>query len=178
MLSALAKFFVGFFTGIMLLIGGSVVIAYFFLARLSSPPPKPIFAEEQIKKSTASVSKTKPVATTSSSKPKTTTQPTPKPTPSETPKPKPEPGLYQARITWNGGLSLRDKPTTDSSRVGRVGFNENVRVLEESADKKWLRVKLENSTEEGWIKAGNIDRVDPKKPTESTSTQSTPKKQR
>jgi hypothetical protein len=32
--------------------------------------------------------------------------------------------------------------------------------LEESADKKWQRIRQETGDEKGWVKAGNIERVD------------------
>lgn len=159
MLSALAKFLIGFIAGIILLVSGCTAIAYFFLTTFSTIPPRPTFAEERIKpRPVTSVTKGKKLAAVNKSQP-TSAKSTPTPTPSQTPTPKPEPGLYQARITWNAGLSLRDNPSAESTRIGGVGYNEKVVVLEESSDKKWLRVSLKGSEQKGWIKAGNTERI-------------------
>jgi hypothetical protein len=47
----------------------------------------------------------------------------------------------------------------ESTSVGGVEYNETVVVLEESADKEWQRVRLEDGSQEGWIKAGNTERI-------------------
>lgn len=155
MLSNLAKFILGFFIGIFLLMGSTVGIGYFLLSRLSTPPQKPIFAEERIKvKPNAKNKKVSTAKNVASS----TSKPTP--TPTTTDASKVEPGLYKARVIWNGGLSLRQEPNIDSERVGGVGYNETLVVLEESSDKKWQRVRLENGEQVGWIKSGNVEKVD------------------
>lgn len=167
-LSDIAKFLLGFVIAIAILVGSGVAVALYFITKLTALPPKPIFANEK------PVAKPKPAPVASKPKPAPTAQApatqaiqavaaqsAPTPTPNETPSPAPlEPGAYRARVTWSRGLSIRSSPNLDSERVGGVGYNERVVVLSESNDKRWLKVRLENSNSEGWVKAGNLERVE------------------
>ncbi|NEQ22439.1 MAG: SH3 domain-containing protein [Microcoleus sp. SIO2G3] len=146
--SGIAKFFIGFIIGIVLLAGSGAAAAYYFFTKLAAPPPKPIFAEEQPKAT--------PIAKKTSS-PSTTKQPTPSASPSSTEEL--PPGAYKARVTWEEGLSLRDAPGAESNRIGGVAFKQEVIVLRESNDQRWQQVRLAEGTQEGWIKSGNIERV-------------------
>ena len=152
-LSGIAKFFIGFILGILLLTLSGVTAAYYFWTKLSAVPPKPVFAEERPKAS--------PVAKKVSSSPASSPQVTSKPSPIESPSPTKElpPGAYKARVSWSEGLSLRDAPGPEANRIGGVAFNQEVFVLKESDDQKWQQVRLVNGDQEGWIKAGNIERV-------------------
>ncbi|HEY9741885.1 MAG TPA: SH3 domain-containing protein [Coleofasciculaceae cyanobacterium] len=151
-LAGIAKFIVGFIIGIVLLMGSTVAVAFYFWTKLSVVPPKPIFAEERAKPSQAAKKSTSPTASNSQS--------LTKPTAAESPdKPLP-PGAYKARVTWSEGLILRDAPGADANRSGGVTFNQEVYVLKESDDQRWQQVRLVQGTQEGWIKAGNIERID------------------
>uniref|UniRef100_A0ACD5GQH0 SH3 domain-containing protein n=1 Tax=Desertifilum tharense IPPAS B-1220 TaxID=1781255 RepID=A0ACD5GQH0_9CYAN len=57
------------------------------------------------------------------------------------------------------GLILREASGTDANRVGGVGYNERVIVLQESGDKAWQKIRLNGSEQEGWVKAGNLERI-------------------
>jgi uncharacterized protein YgiM (DUF1202 family) len=151
--SGIAKFVIGFIVGILLLAGSSVAAAYYFFTKLAAPPPKPIFAEEQPKPS--------PLAKKTSAPSTSNSQPNKRPTPSESPSLTEElpPGAYKARVTWAEGLSLRDAPGAESNRIGGVALNQEVIVLKESNDQRWQQVRLAEGTQEGWIKSGNIERV-------------------
>lgn len=152
--SGLAKFIIGFFLAIVLLAVGGGATAYYFLTKLSAPPPKPVYANDKPEvKAKASPGAVK---TTSAS----SAQPNPTPTPSTAPAKELEPGAYTARVTWREGLSLREAPTLEANRVGGVGYNQRIVVLKESDDKRWQQVRLEEGEQQGWIKAGNIERVD------------------
>ncbi len=152
-LSGFFKFIVGFFIGIFLLAASGAVAAYYFWTRLSITPSKPIFAEEQPKKLT-NVKKT---TVLKASNPKSSN--TLAPTPSKPPEKELPPGAFKARVTWKEGLSLRDAPSLESNRIGGVGFNQQIYVLKESDDGKWQQVRLVEGAEEGWIKAGNTEKV-------------------
>jgi hypothetical protein len=39
-----------------------------------------------------------------------------------------------------------------------VGFKEKIIVLKENADKSWVQVRNSDSTVEGWLKTGNVER--------------------
>lgn len=149
--SGLVKFLIGFFLAISLLVVASGATAYYFLTKLSTPPAKPMYANDK------SVLKAK-AAASASKKPTPASSAPASPTPTaSTPL---EPGAYIASVTWPEGLSLRENPSLEASRVGGVGFNQRVVVIKESDDKRWQQVRLENGEQQGWIKAGNVKRVD------------------
>ena len=144
--SGLVKLVLGFVIAITLLVSGSVALALIFINRASSPPPKPIFANDSsaVKKA-ANITKPKTSIATK-----------------ETPKTKPSPlasGSYPARVTWNQGLSLRAEPSLDAERIGSLDYNQKVIVLQQSKDEKWQQIRLDDSELQGWVKAGNTARV-------------------
>ena len=140
----LFKFLVGFFLAIVILAGASVAAALYFAARLTELPERPTFAND-----------TPQAAQTANNEPKPSPSPTPTPTP-EAPK-LPE-GAYRAVVVQPIGLILRDSPSYEASRIGGVGYEENVIVLEESEDKNWQRVQVEeDSNRVGWVKGGNTE---------------------
>ncbi|MFB2981994.1 SH3 domain-containing protein [Microseira sp. BLCC-F43] len=165
--SGIFKFLLGFFIAIALLVGSGVGVAFYFVTKLTAPPPKPIFANDK------PIAKPKPspvankAATVAGASPATNAaetvsaaQPDATPT-TETPTPKPlEPGAYRARVTWRNGLILRDSPGTESRRIGGIGYNQQIVVVTESEDKRWIKIRVEENNEEGWVKAGNVERVE------------------
>ncbi|MDF5722185.1 MAG: SH3 domain-containing protein [Rhizonema sp. PD37] len=166
------KYFLGIFLAITILAVGGAATALYLMNRSGAIPLKPVFTNDsatlkaQVPKSavigsitTSSLEpepKTKPKAkATSSSKP----SPAATPKATESPKALP-PGAYQARITWRQGLVLRSEPKQDAERSGGVAFNQKVFVLLESDDKAWQKIRLDGSTQEGWVKAGNTQKAD------------------
>jgi hypothetical protein len=146
----LIKFLLGFALAIALLGLGGVVTARYFITKLTAPPPRPTFANDKpavTKTSVASKSAAANAATPQDS------------SSSASPAPTLEPGAYQARVVQPIGLILRDGPGRDSTQIGGIEYNSRVVVLEESPDKVWQRVRLENSDRAGWVKAGNTERV-------------------
>lgn len=82
------------------------------------------------------------------------------PTPTESASPKPlEPGAYVGQVTWSSGLSVRSSPGTDGERIGGAAYKQRVIVLAESDDKRWLKIRLEEGDTEGWVKAGNVEKI-------------------
>ncbi len=151
--SGLVKLFLGVIIAIALLISGSVALALIFINRASSPPPKPIFANDSraVKKA---ANKTPPKTTTTAvaeRKPAAKTTPSPSSLAS---------GSYPARVTWNQGLSIRAEPSLEAERIGSLDYNQDIVVLQQSKDEKWEKVRLEDGETEGWVKAGNTERVD------------------
>ncbi len=148
--SGLVKLVLGFVIAIALLISGSVALALIFINRASSPP-KPIFANDSsaVKKA-ANITKPKPSTPVSNQKPDAKSKPSPSPSAS---------GSYVARVTWNQGLSLRAEPSLEAERTGSLDYNQEVVVLQQSKDEKWQKVRLEDGETEGWVKAGNTERV-------------------
>ncbi len=157
-LSGLLQFMVGFVLGVAILVGGATAVAYMLLSGMNSNPPKPVFTEEK-KEETKEEKAAKPQAEVKES-------PTAAPAPKASPKPSPEATKretksegYQARVTWQSGLSLRSEPTSESTRLGGLDYNTKVSVVGTSSDGQWHRVRLSDGRE-GWIKAGNISRVE------------------
>jgi cytoskeletal protein RodZ len=168
--SGLLQFILGFFLGIIILVGLTSALGYLMFSRLAATPNKPVFPEEN---------KSKPKATTadkkasekSASKPEvspspkaTTASPSPEVSPSPSPSPKAKedlpPGAYKAKVTWSGGLSLRSNPSKDSERVSGVDYDDELIVLESSADGVWAKVRSANGGQEGWVKVGNFKKTE------------------
>lgn len=153
-LSSFFQFIVGFFLGVVLFGAGIAGGAYFFLTNIAINPPKHLFAEE---KSTPEKKETpKPVEVTKEETPKPEEMKKEEP-PSETEKL--PAGAYKAKVTWSTGLSLRAEPNTSAERVGGVGYNTEIIILTTSEDNQWQKVRLPNTGEEGWVKSGNVEKI-------------------
>lgn len=158
-ISQMFQFILGFIIGIALIAGSAVGAAYYYFTKVSSSvPEKPLYSEE-----TANV----PVAQQTTEDENETqldletlsnveTQPEPEPEPVSESIP---PNAYYASVTWSEGLSLRAEPSIDAERIGGVGYNARILILEDSADKRWQKIRIPGSEREGWVKAGNVRRV-------------------
>ncbi|MEO0852151.1 MAG: SH3 domain-containing protein [Cyanobacteria bacterium J06648_11] len=62
----------------------------------------------------------------------------------------------QARVVEPIGLLIKAEPSYESETISGVGMNETVVVLELSADEVWQRIRLDQTGEEGWVKAQNL----------------------
>ena len=166
-LSALFQFILGFFVGVLLLVSGTAALAYVVFYRLNTDPPKPTFAEEKQEE-------TKEAAKPESKTQKTANKPTeeviakkPEPSPKVEEKKKEEKaseklpqGAYKASVTWPQGLSLRAEPGQDAERIGGVGYKAELIILKTSSDGDWQQVRLPRSGQEGWVKAGNVEKIE------------------
>ncbi len=167
MLSGLIKYILGIFLAIAVLIGSGVAVALYFMNRTGISPAKPIYSNDspsvkaQAPKATEVGGKATPTPKTpTQSSPNSTSSSTPTESPKPTPSPTPLPsGAYRGRVSWAEGLSLRAQPNQDAERIGGVGFNQKIIVLEESEDKAWQKIRLEDSGQEGWVKAGNTEKT-------------------
>lgn len=148
------KFVLGFGLAAAILISGGVATALYFLYRVTTPPPKPIFAND-----TAAVKAqgSANIAANTSPNPQANSTVNSAESSSATPL---AAGTYRARVTWAEGLSVRSEPDVDAQRLAGAAYNEELIVLEESADKNWQKVRLDSSEQEGWIKSGNIERIE------------------
>ncbi|MDJ0578966.1 SH3 domain-containing protein [Crocosphaera sp.] len=159
-LSGVFQFLLGFFLGIFLLVGGTASLAYVVFARMSANPEKPTFAEEKPPETTAKAdsqpvsnqeSKTEAVeevaATETVFEEEEETEELPD-------------GAYRAKVTWSTGLSLRSQPASDADRIGGVGYDAELIILKTTADGDWQQVRLPGSQREGWVKAGNVEKIE------------------
>jgi Bacterial SH3 domain len=142
MLVGLSKFLLGFTLAVAILLGAGVIFTNFVIGRLASLPARPTFPNDAQPK--AAVAAQDPA----------------KPAPAEAPKePEPAPAEgYAAKVTQPIGLLLRAEPSADSNEVDGVAFEEEVTVLETSADGGWQRIRLANGSE-GWVKGGNTEKL-------------------
>lgn len=123
--------------------------ALYFAAKLTTIPERPVFPND------------KKVVQIANAKPTSTAKASPVSESSDTPSPKPlEPGAYRALVTQPIGLILRDSANRDANRIGGVGYNEKVVVLEDSPDKQWQRIRVEDGNREGWVKGGNTEKLE------------------
>jgi hypothetical protein len=150
----------GFFKGlsavvvaIALLLGGSFIAFQFLVSQFTASPPRPTFPND--KPATA----TKPPTPAKPNPAPSPVAAAPKPTPS--PSPTPSPTSKRARITLGDGLNVRQAPSAESERVDGVDYNEEVTILEETPDQGWVKVRVERSGLEGWIKSGYTEPVTP-----------------
>ena len=167
MLSGFIKFILGFFLAIAVLIGGGAAIGLYFFNRTGIPPAKPVFSNDSPSVKAQAPKATEPGGGKSSLTPGTKAESSPSPTstptesPKATPSPKPLPsGAYRGRVSWAEGLSLRSQPNQEAEKIGGVAFNQKIIILEENQDKSWQKIRLEGSEQEGWVKAGNTQKVD------------------
>ena len=143
------KFLVGVLLAIVLMAGASVAAALYFAAKLTTVPERPVFPND------------KTAVQIAGAKPQSTVKASPVSDFSDAPSPKPlEPGAYRALITQPIGLILRDSANRDANRIGGVGYKEKVVVLEDSPDKEWQRIRVEDGNREGWVKGGNTEKAE------------------
>ncbi|MGI0481082.1 SH3 domain-containing protein [Geminocystis sp. CENA526] len=152
-LSSFFQFIVGFFLGIILFGAGIAGGAYFFLTNVAVNPSKHLFAEE---KSTPEKKETPTPAVVEKKEEPPKVEEVKK---EEPPAEKLPDGAYKARVTWSTGLSLRSEPSASAERVGGVGFNTEIIILTTSNDRQWQKVRIPNSQQEGWVKAGNVEKI-------------------
>lgn len=165
--SGIVKFLIGFVIAIGLLAGAGVAGALYFVTKLTAPPEKPIFSNEKSAKAKSVAAKTQPPAASTPSTTEVSTSTTS--TPSEPSEKSLEPGAYRGRVIWSSGLSIRNNPSSDAERVGSVAYNEVVVVLSTSDDKRWVKIRSEDGSSEGWVKAGNIKRVEGEEQTQASN---------
>lgn len=143
--SKITKFLLGSTLGLVIVVAAVLGAGYLLIRQFYTPPPKPIFANDP-----ESVKNPGTEAVASNAQPA--------PSPAVSASPSPSDG-YAARVTYPEGLILRDNANADAAQIGGIDYNQEVVVLEETEDKEWQRVRLA-SGEEGWIRAGNVERVE------------------
>jgi hypothetical protein len=154
--SGVTKYLLGFVLAIAILFGAGTGLTRYVLARLSVPPPRPTFANDPSPPKPSPAAAQPSPATAQASPAAAQPSPTPSDSPSSSPSPSPE--GYPARVTQPVGLILRQDPSAGAAKIGGVEYNQQVTVLEDSQDGGWQRVRLADSSE-GWVKAGNTDRI-------------------
>lgn len=157
-MSGFLQFIIGFILGIIFFTAGIAGGAYLFLTKVAVNPTKPVFSEEKATQPPAKPvdgdnNQTAPSSTTNNTE--TSTPTNEEPTEEKLPE-----GAYRAKVIWDTGLSLRANPSKDAERIGGVGYNSELIVLSLSDDKNWQKVRIPSSGQEGWIKAGNVEKIE------------------
>lgn len=155
------QFILGFFLGVFLLAAGGAGLGFIFFSRLAAPPPKPIFSEEKPASSPDSKQEKAPTKKAATKK-EVAEQPKASPSPAEKTETaeKLPPGSYKARVNWSSGLSLRAEPSKEAERIGGVEYNQEIIILEKSRDGQWEKVRVAGGSQEGWVKAGNVEKIE------------------
>lgn len=154
--TGLSKLILGVAIALMLLSMAGVATARYFMGRLSVLPPKPLYGDE------VPAPPAEPAAAPAAPAEAVAPAPTEAAPVVEPPPEKPalEPGTYNATVIQPIGLVMREGPGVEFPQVGGVDVNEAVVVLEEPADKSWVRVRVVSNGQEGWVKAGNTRRAE------------------
>ena len=153
-LSATIQFVLGFVIGISLIAGVSGAAIYAYYQKMSVLPKKPDFPEatSSLETATDSAEESIDIEPLESNTVPEEAEP-------EEAEPELPPNAYRAVVTWPEGLSLRSEPTVNADRIGGIGANATIIILEDSADGNWQRVRLPGSGQEGWVKGGNTERT-------------------
>lgn len=158
------KFVTGVLVALALLFVGGAAAARYIITRLTSPPPKPVFAEEQVSQSSDSVAPNRSGDQASSNPQGESSEPLqvftdPVEPESEAPQAEQAERDANARITQPIGMVLRQGPSQDTTQIGGLYYNDEVILLGTSSDGQWQQIRLPGSGVEGWIKAGNTERL-------------------
>ena len=163
------QFILGFIVGIAIIAGCSAAGGYFYISKMATNPKKPIFTEEieplpdiEVKDGDSKTNDESSTATEVITEIPPDEIPPDEIPPDEIPPPAEEllpANAYKARVTWPQGLSLRAEPDVNSARIGGIGFDAEIIIIKESSNKRWQKVRLPWSQQEGWVKGGNTKRV-------------------
>jgi hypothetical protein len=152
MKAKILQFLLGSVLGLSLMAAVGAGALFLLVQQLTARPPRPMFDNDDPNFAARQRQTPKP-------SPSGTASPGESPSPSDSPSPEASPeGSYRATVSFPDGLSVRDAP--DGATIGGVDYNEALIVLEESEDKRWLKIRSEASQIEGWIKAGNVNKVE------------------
>jgi hypothetical protein len=160
-LSVTIQFILGFVLGIGLIAGVSGAIILTYYQKMSVLPKKPVFPRATSSESVSVVADDSVDIEPSSDEIEAEADSIESEIEEEAPpaEPKLPPNAYRAVVTWPQGLSLRSEPSINAGRIGGIGADATIIVLEDSADGKWQRVRLPWSQQEGWVKGGNTERT-------------------
>jgi hypothetical protein len=143
-LASLVQFILGFILALIILAGGSVAAALYFVTKLTALPPRPSFANDQPVVTATQAAESPGESTGEGSTGASAALPA---------------NAYRAKVIWPDGLILRDRPGYEANSIGGLDFNAQVVVLETTSDNEWEKIRLEGSGQEGWIKGGNTERL-------------------
>ena len=142
----LTKLTLGVFLAFVLLSLAGIATARYFMAKLSVLPPRPVFENDvalQVEAANA-----QPVA-----------EPAPVAAPPAAPVEEIPPDSYAAVVVQPIGLVMRSGPGAENSQLGGVDYQEQVLVLQTDDSGNWMKIRVRDTGQEGWVKAGNTQTV-------------------
>lgn len=171
----IVQFIIGFILGILLFSGASLAGAYLVYTWFANVPPKPFYPDDKTAPPAVVIKKDPAPAVASSPQPASSpVTPSPQTTPSISPdltttksdpppvvpsaQTTPETGTFNARVIR--GLNIRSEPSAQSKRLGGLYYNDRIVVLQTSDDQKWQKIRVLSTGVEGWIKSGNIKKME------------------
>lgn len=143
-LASLVQFILGFTLALIILTGGSIAAALYFVTKLTALPARPSFTNDQPAVTATAAGNPQGGATSEGSGNAPAALPA---------------NAYRAKVIWPDGLILRDRPGYEANSIGGLDFNAQVVVLETSSDNEWEKIRIEGSGQDGWIKGGNTERL-------------------
>ncbi len=159
-MSGFFQFIIGFILGLILFSAGIAGGAYWFLTKAAVNPSKPIYEEEKTTATKTGVNSGNNNSANTNQVSNDNTTETVAKTELEPEEEQLPTGAYRARVTWSTGLSLRANPSIDAERIGGIGYNWEIIILSLSEDGNWQKVRIPSSGEEGWVKAGNVQKIE------------------
>lgn len=144
----LTKLTLGMFLAFVLLSLTGVATARYFMAKLSVLPPRPVFENDAALQVEAANAPPAPQPVSDVAPPVT-------PPAEERP-----PDSYVAVVVQPIGLVVRSGPGAENPQLGGVDFQEQVLVLQTDDSGNWMKIRVRETGQEGWVKAGNTETVD------------------
>jgi hypothetical protein len=157
-ISGFFQFVIGFILGTIFFTAGVGGGIYFFLNKMSLDPSKPVYSEEKPEK--VAKNQPSPANSNTNNHNRSSIFNNNKTQESASKNEDLPSGAYRARVTWSTGLSLRAQPDQNAERIGGVGYNWEIIILSYSGDGQWQKVRIPSSGQEGWIKAGNVEKLE------------------
>lgn len=154
--SGVIQLILGMILGIAILGMSGVAAGSYFFNRLSVDPDRPTFPEEKTGSSPSAASST----SSESAPPSPQSSPASAPASPDNDVEPLEPGAYRVRVTWPDGLSLRAEPNLEAEQIGSILYDQEMIVLRSAENGLWDRVRIPVSNREGWVKAGNAERIE------------------
>jgi Bacterial SH3 domain len=69
---------------------------------------------------------------------------------------RPASNVLPARVTYQGGLVMRENPQTSAKALATLDLDETVMVVGKSDDGQWQQVRSERRGLSGWVAVGNV----------------------
>ena len=142
----LTKLTLGVLLAFVLLSLAGVATARYFMAKLSVLPPRPIFENDVALQVEAANAQPEAESAPVAALPTAPVEEIP-------------PDSYAAVVVQPIGLVMRSGPGAENPQLGGVDYQEQVLVLQTDDSGNWMKIRVRDTGQEGWVKAGNTQTV-------------------